>query len=337
MHSEVPAFDALERLATSTDIRDRAFAASVLSLRRHAEDREQVAVLYDRLRETARSHHAEVRGRILDGTLDKRAFVAHLREASLEIRDHLVEEILDIAYPPLQESSLPREAIHYCPSGLAEILFTLEKANLCPGKTFVDLGSGLGKVVLLVALLTGARSYGVELDPHLVSHSRSAAQALRLDNAHFIEGDIRDAPLPLADVYYMYIPLIHSTAVVARLTALAAERRILIFSQALDLRHLPGLRAGNAASYWLEMYEGPESPARPSLQRRASERERHLDGRWLAEKRAHAIADCERRINDARTVVFATNDGVVTARMTDLEREWRTLSGPLPEAGLVDL
>jgi SAM-dependent methyltransferase len=257
MLGDPPAFDVLERLATSTDIGDRAFAASALSLRRHADDGERVAVLYERIRETARSRHAELQERIRDGALDIHAFVAHLRETPLEIRDHLVEEILDIAYPPLQEAPLPREAIPYCPSGLAEILFMLEKANLHPGRTLVDLGSGLGKVVLLAALLTGARAYGVELDPDLVAYARSAAQALHLDNASFIEGDIRDVSLPPADVYYMYIPLIRSTDMVARLTPLAAERRILVFSQALDLKHLPWLRAGNAASYWLEMYEAP--------------------------------------------------------------------------------
>ncbi len=157
------------------------------------------------------------------------------------------------------------EMIHYCPSGLAEILFMLENANLGPGKTFVDLGSGLGKVVLMAALLTGARAYGVEIDSLALARARSVAQSLRDDNAHFIEGDIRDVALPPADVYYMYIPLSHSTALVERLRVLAAERSIVLSSQALDLTHLPWLRPGNAASYWLEMYEGPERSGRPHL------------------------------------------------------------------------
>jgi SAM-dependent methyltransferase len=254
---EAPSFATLDRLAASGDLRDRAFIASVLSLYRNAQDREQAPALYERIRAAARSDHAQMRGRMANGTLDRRAFVAQLEEASLETRDHLVEEILDIAYPPLAPASLPRDLVHYCPSGLGEILFMLENANLGPGKTFVDLGSGLGKVVLMVALLTGARAYGVEIDPPLVSHARSAAQSLLLDNAHFIEGDIREVPLPQADVYYMYIPLLHSTALVERLRPLAAERSILLFSQALDLTHLPWLSPGNAASYWLEMYRSP--------------------------------------------------------------------------------
>ena len=35
--------------------------------------------------------------------------------------------------------------------------------------------------------------------------------------------------------------------------------------------------------------------------------------------------------------MFEAKDGVVSSRMTDLEREWRTLSRPDPDAGLMDL
>ncbi len=178
MENDAPALVTLETLATSADIRDRAFAASALALRRHAEDPTEVARLYDRIRETARNAHADLRARMGDESFDRGELLAQLREAPLEIRDHLIEEILDIAYPPLEEALLPREVIHYSPSGLSEILFTIENARLGPDKTFVDLGSGLGKVVLLVALLTGARAYGVEIDPRLVAHARAAAQAL---------------------------------------------------------------------------------------------------------------------------------------------------------------
>jgi hypothetical protein len=53
--------------------------------------------------------------------------------------------------------------------------------------------------------------------------------------------------------------------------------------------------------------------------------------------RAAAIASCERRIENARRDVFVANDGVVPARMTELEREWRLLSRRDPDAGLMDL
>jgi hypothetical protein len=39
-----------------------------------------------------------------------------------------------------------------------------------------------------------------------------------------------------------------------------------------------------------------------------------------------AMADCERRITEARAIVLARNDGVVTKQMTALEREWLALA-----------
>jgi hypothetical protein len=89
---------------------------------------------------------------------------------------------------------------------------------------------------------------------------------------------------------------------------------------------------------WLEILDRVLDPIRPELPRCSIVRERHLAARrQLADERARAIAECEQRINDARTEVFATNDGVVGALMTDLEREWRRLSRPDPDAGLMDL
>jgi SAM-dependent methyltransferase len=245
----------LTELTGSEQLRDRAFAASALSLRPQLASPAERARLYGRVRETARAQHAELRARIRLGDLAPELFVAELDRTPLELRDHLIEEILDIAYPPLEQVPLPKEAVSYSPSGLAEILFVLAEAKLSHAKTFVDLGSGLGKVTLLVALFSGATSYGIELDPHLVAEARAAAASLSLDNARFIEGDLQSTPLPPADVYYMFIPRLRSSEIVARLQPLARERKLLLFSQALDLRQLPWLKRSGRGSYWLELYE----------------------------------------------------------------------------------
>lgn len=89
---------------------------------------------------------------------------------------------------------------------------------------------------------------------------------------------------------------------------------------------------------WLTLVDCVLRPRRPDLERCLRERERHLASRHLvAEERARAIAACERRIEAARAAVFAANDGIVTERMTALEREWRMLSRRDPDAGLMDL
>jgi SAM-dependent methyltransferase len=254
MAADPSSFSTLERLATSASVRDRAFAASALGMRR-GDPPEQVAKLYRRIDETAQRQHAALRARIRDGNLDREAFVAMLEAEAPDVRDHLIEEILGIAYPPLDERKRPPDATLDNPSGLSEILFALRQARLGPDDTFVDLGAGPGKVVLLVALLSGARALGIELNGRLVARAEAASAALGLEKAGFVEGDIRSATLPEADVYYMFIPFLGSAEVVARLAPLAARRKVRLFCQTLDLKVLPWLRPTGARSYWLEMYE----------------------------------------------------------------------------------
>lgn len=89
---------------------------------------------------------------------------------------------------------------------------------------------------------------------------------------------------------------------------------------------------------WLGLVESVLRPARPHLRRCLREREIHLESRRaFAEQRARALAHCEVRIQMARAAVFAADDGVVTLRMTELEREWRRLSRADRDAGLMDL
>lgn len=69
-----------------------------------------------------------------------------------------------------------------------------------------------------------------------------------------------------------------------------------------------------------------------------TERARFLEARAAREAaRAKASADVVRRIEDARARVFDANDGVVTEKMTRLEREWRLLQRRDPDDGLMDL
>jgi SAM-dependent methyltransferase len=254
---DVPAWSTLERLVTSEALADRAFAAGELRRRYAKDNRAEVERLYAQVHETARAKHAGVRETIRERTFDAAAFLADIASAPLELRDHYVEEILGVAYPPLGAEAARETSCDTldAPSGVAEILFAVEHAGLDPGRTFVDLGAGAGKVVLLVALLTGARATGVELDPALAAFAREAADSLGLDNASFAVSDIRTAPLPSADVYYMYIPFIGSSAVAARVFDAAPKRSFRLFSQALDASRLPWLGASKASSYWLEMYD----------------------------------------------------------------------------------
>jgi hypothetical protein len=89
---------------------------------------------------------------------------------------------------------------------------------------------------------------------------------------------------------------------------------------------------------WLTLVESVLRPARPLVDRMSEERARHVESRKRSvEARSRAIKHCESRIEAAREQVFLADTGVVGALMTDLEREWRTLSRPDPDAGMMDL
>jgi hypothetical protein len=89
---------------------------------------------------------------------------------------------------------------------------------------------------------------------------------------------------------------------------------------------------------WQVLVDSVLRPARPQLARCLFERERHVAARApLDEARARAVAACVAQIESARAQVFAADDGVVGARMTALEREWRRLTRRDPDAGLMDL
>jgi hypothetical protein len=75
---------------------------------------------------------------------------------------------------------------------------------------------------------------------------------------------------------------------------------------------------------WTRLVDSLLRPARPRLEECRADAERIAAD--IAGKRARARAECEARIESLRAQVFAARDGVVTAQMTALEREWRRLS-----------
>jgi hypothetical protein len=89
---------------------------------------------------------------------------------------------------------------------------------------------------------------------------------------------------------------------------------------------------------WLQLVGVVLRPVRPHLEACLRERERYLTAeRRLAERRVLALEDCQARIESLRATVFEANDGVVTSRMTELEREWRALSRSDLDGRLMDL
>ncbi len=81
----------------------------------------------------------------------------------------------------------------------------LDLAEVSSEDLVFDLGSGDGRIVLAAAR-RGAQAVGVEIDPHLVTASRTQAYEMALhDKATFRQGDIFEADLTGATVVAIYL------------------------------------------------------------------------------------------------------------------------------------
>ena len=93
------------------------------------------------------------------------------------------------------------------PTPYSKINEGLEISGLKPGQTFVDIGCGDGRALMIAAeQFNASRATGVEIDPNQVSESRLRTQAAGLsDRIEIIEGDATKVDLPVADVAYVYL------------------------------------------------------------------------------------------------------------------------------------
>ncbi|GAB2562374.1 arsenite methyltransferase [Spirosoma aerophilum] len=77
-------------------------------------------------------------------------------------------------------------------------------AQIKPGDTVVDLGSGAGNDCFVARAETGktGRVIGLDMTPPMIDRARKNAKTLGFTNVEFVYGDIEDMPLPenLADV-----------------------------------------------------------------------------------------------------------------------------------------
>jgi precorrin-6B methylase 2 len=108
----------------------------------------------------------------------------------------------------IPEASMEREPeMVFYQKTPARIIFELVKlANLGPDDVFFDLGSGLGQVAILVNLISGAPTKGVEFEPAYCNYATTCAQQLNLSNVEFINTDARLADYSHGTVFFLYTP-----------------------------------------------------------------------------------------------------------------------------------
>ena len=96
--------------------------------------------------------------------------------------------------------------VFYQPTPVRHILRLIGASALSEADVFVDVGSGLGHVPLLVSMLAGLQSLGIEVEAAYVMSAQECAQRLHQSRVGFIHADARTADLSVGTVFYLYSP-----------------------------------------------------------------------------------------------------------------------------------
>jgi len=136
------------------------------------------------LRETVRQHYGSAARKVLAGG-PSTCGCGCSSETDPVARD---------LYEPAETAGLPAEALQASLGcGNPTML-----ADLGPGETVLDLGSGGGIDVLLSARRVGptGKAYGLDMTDDMLELARENQQKAGVENVEFLKGEIEDVPLP---------------------------------------------------------------------------------------------------------------------------------------------
>lgn len=149
-------------------------------------------------------------------------------QSGYDALDVLLASLLDAGELPAEHVARDAEMVAYQPAPGRAILQLLPHVGA--KDSFYDLGSGLGRVVILVALLCGARACGVEIEPEFCAYAERAARAVNARGTTFIAADAREVALDDGTFFFLYTPFRGALLgnVLAQLRAVAARGPIRI-------------------------------------------------------------------------------------------------------------
>ena len=125
-------------------------------------------------------------------------------ESGYDNLDIFINRLFPFQDVPEPTKDLEPEMVYYQKTP-ARIVFELA-GHLRARDVFFDLGSGLGQVVILVHLLTGIPSRGIEFEPAFCAYARDCADWLRLPGVTFLNTDAREADYREGTVFFLFTP-----------------------------------------------------------------------------------------------------------------------------------
>ena len=157
--------------------------------------------------------------------------------------DSLIEGVLMPLPHPEPTAERDYGMVRYEPTPVSVILELFDRVQFSLDDVFFDLGSGLGKVVMLVHLLASIPCIGIEFEPAYFTYAAQRAANLGLTGVKFINTDAREVDYSKGTVFFLFNPFggeIFYT-VFARLEKEAQARQITICSYGAGTPHLAEL------------------------------------------------------------------------------------------------
>jgi protein-L-isoaspartate O-methyltransferase len=175
-----------------------------------------VVALRDRLQRINRSMAQGLRERIAAASISPAELLATFRQyVRDDARNDLAYDDLDALVAGILSTDQgvdegPVEAdpemVPYQPTPARLVLALLEEIRPTERDVFVDVGSGLGTVPILVSLLTRARSVGIEWHAGHCAYARACADSLKLSSVSFLQQDARAADFRAGTIFFMFTP-----------------------------------------------------------------------------------------------------------------------------------
>ncbi len=153
---------------------------------------------------------------------------------AFDLLDEIVAGVLQFRGPCdpgfLLSAEMTAEMTAYQPTPARHILDLISVCRFSTRDVLVDLGSGLGHVPLLVNILAGISTFGVEVQPDYAAGAEETARRLNLSHVRFTAEDARTTDLSRGTVFYMFTPFTGAilTDVLDRLHQLSRKRQVRI-------------------------------------------------------------------------------------------------------------
>jgi len=120
--------------------------------------------------------------------------------------DVFVDGLLGLGRAPQEIQTLIPGMVTYQATPARLVLELIARTNLSAHDVLYDVGSGLGRVVLLAGLLSPAHARGIEVEPAYCAYAQQLAQHLGLTRVTFHPEDARQADYRDGTVFFLYTP-----------------------------------------------------------------------------------------------------------------------------------